>query len=200
VINKISILELRNENVIKAGIINNYARRNHVPFIVCSELTISSQNKVADLVFCKEGITTAIEVKASNDDFRKLGEQIPMYCKVFDYVYVALTSNHIEKTNNIPSNVGIISFSDAGKISYLRKAMRNATDANEILFSVPISFIREQLSDGKYSRQSNNLIKPKAAHNVFIAYLHSKCRWTHDDLKDTLHYEDITRNTDYVLL
>ena len=42
-----------NENIIKAALINNYAHINSKPFVVCSELTISEESKIVDLVFCK---------------------------------------------------------------------------------------------------------------------------------------------------
>lgn len=61
-----------NENIIKAALINNYAHINSKPFVVCSELTISEESKIVDLVFCKDNLSYAYEIKAWNDDMRRL--------------------------------------------------------------------------------------------------------------------------------
>lgn len=84
-----------NENIIKAALINNYAHINSKPFVVCNELTISEEYKIVDLVFCKDHLSYAYEIKAWNDDMRRLPSQLDVYCKLFDYVYVATTTNHL---------------------------------------------------------------------------------------------------------
>lgn len=198
--NKKFTLELGNENVIKAGIINYFAQKNHKPFFVCNELTFSSKNKVADLIFCKDGINTGIEIKAYNDDFRRLGNQLPIYCKLFDFVYIAITKNHIGKIDAIPESIGIILFSDEGHISYLRKAHRNSIDINEMLLSMPISFIRTYLLNNKYTRKDNKNFKKRLVRQIFTEFLRERSRWTHKDLHTSLHYEDITINTNYIRL
>lgn len=197
---KFSISDLSNENVIKAGIINYFARKNRKPFFVCNELTFSSKNKVADLIFCKDGINIGIEIKAYNDDFRRLGNQLPNYCKLFDFVYIVITMNHIGKIEAIPESIGIILFSDEGNISYLRKAHRNSIDIKEMLLSMPISFIRTCPSRNKYTRKDNKNFGKKLVRQIFTKYLHERCRWTHTDLCTSLHYEDITINTNYIRL
>ncbi len=197
---KIPKSELSNENVIKAGIINYFARKNRKPFCVCNELTFSSKKKVADLIFCKDDTSIGIEIKAHNDDFRRIRNQLPIYCKLFDFVYVAITANHIGKIGTIPNTIGIILFSDKGKVSYLRKAHRNHVDIAEILLSMPVYFIRTSLSNNKYIRKDNKNFNKRLAHQIFIKYLRTRCRWTNMDLCTSLHYEDITVNTNYIKL
>lgn len=193
--------ETPRENIIKAAIINNFARKTAKEFIVCNELTFSSHNRIADLVFCKENKTYAFEIKAWTDDFRRLGPQLDMYCRIFDYIYLAITSNHISSIASLPSYVGIIHFSRLGSIKYIRKATRNPNiDKQEILMSIPISFIREHSSQTKYTRSNNDLISLKETKGLFSKYLHSKYRWTDSDLASVLHYEDIIRNPDYIKL
>ena len=52
-----------NENIIKAALINNYAHINSKPFVVCSELTISEEFKIVDLVFCKDNLGTVVKFR-----------------------------------------------------------------------------------------------------------------------------------------
>lgn len=189
------------ENIIKAAIINNFARRTTKEFIVCNELTFSSHNRIADLVFCKDNKTYAFEIKAWNDDFRRFGHQLDMYCRSFDYIYLVTTSNHISSITSLPSYVGIIHFSRLGSIKYIRKATLNPNiDKQEVLMSIPISFLRENSSQTKYTRSKSNLITLKETKSLFVKYLHSKYRWTNSDLVNLLHYEDIIRNPDYIKL
>lgn len=191
-----------NENIIKAALINNYARINSKPFVVCSELTISEEYKIVDLVFCKNRLSYAYEVKAWNDDMRRLPAQLDVYCKLFDYIYVATTVNHFDHLQLIPDFVGIVLYSTKSKkILYKRRAKRNyLIDKKELLMSIPISYIRSNSLYPKYTRSNNALFSCSEAHRLFIDHISSKCRWTSNDLKTKLHYEDILMNTDYISL
>lgn len=191
-----------NENIIKAALINNYAHINSKPFVVCSELTISEEYKIVDLVFCKDHLSYAFEIKAWNDDMRRLAAQLDVYCKLFDYVYVVTTANHLDQLQLIPDFVGIVLYSTkTKKIIYKRRAKRNhLLDKKELLMSVPILYIRNNSPYSKYKRSDNNLFSLSQAHKLFIEHISSKCRWTNNDLKKILHYEDILMNTDYISL
>lgn len=191
-----------NENIIKAALINNYAHINSKPFVICNELTVSEESKIVDLVFCKENLSYAYEIKAWNDDLRRLPAQIDTYCKLFDYIYIATTSNHLNQLQMIPDFVGIVLYSvETKRIIYKRRAQKNhLIGINELLMSIPISYIRNNSPYPKYTRSDNNLFSFTQAHNLFIKYASSKCRWTQDDLKTILHYEDILMNTDYISL
>ncbi len=191
-----------NENIIKAALINNYAHINKKPFVVCNELTISEESKIVDLVFCKGNLSYAYEIKAWNDDMRRLPAQLDAYCKLFDYIYVATTANHLDQLQFIPNFVGIVLYSTkTKKIVYKRRAKKNnLIDKKELLMSIPISYIRNNSPYPKYTRSDNNLFSFFQAHNLFIKHTSSKCRWTNNDLKTILHYEDILMNTNYISL
>lgn len=190
-----------NENVVKAAFINHFAKHNKKNFVVCNELIISSKNKVVDLVFCKEQKSYAFEIKAWNDDFRRLNYQVDTYCKIFDYVYVVITHNHLKYISDIPSNVGVVLLSAKRCISYKRTAQKNKKhDSEELLSSIPLFFIRNILNDKKYTKSSNYL-SLKQLRDLFIKYLHYRQRWSSRELSQSiLHYEDITMNTEYVKL
>lgn len=191
-----------NENIIKAALINNYAHINKKPFVVCNELTISEESKIVDLVFCKGNLSYAYEIKAWNDDMRRLPAQLDAYCKLFDYIYVATTANHLDQLQFLPNFVGIVLYSTkTKKIVYKRRAKKNnLIDKKELLMSIPISYIRNNSPYPQYTRSDNDLFSFLQAHNLFIKHTSSKCRWTNNDLKTILHYEDILMNTNYISL
>lgn len=191
-----------NENIIKAALINNYARINSKPFTVCSELTVSEEYKIADLVFCKDHLSYAYEIKAWNDDMRRLPAQLEVYCKLFDYIYVVTTANHLNQLQFIPDFVGIVFYSTkTKKVLYKRRAKKNhLIDKQELLMSIPVLYIRNNSPFTKYTRSDSHLFSMSHAHKLFIEHISSKCRWTNNDLKTILHYEDILMNTDYISL
>ncbi len=191
-----------NENIVKAALINNYARTNRKPFVVCNELTISDEYKIVDLVFCKDRLSYAYEIKAWNDDMRRLSAQLNIYCKLFDFIYVVTTENHLNQLQSIPDFIGIVLYSTkTKKVVYKRRAKKNhLIDKQELLMSVPILYIRNNSPYPKYTRSDNKLFSLTQAHKLFIDHISSKCRWTSNDLKTILHYEDILMNTDYISL
>ncbi|WP_276802249.1 sce7726 family protein [Odoribacter laneus] len=131
-----------NENIIKAALINNYAHINSKPFVVCSELTISEESKIVDLVFCKDNLSYAYEIKAWNDDMRRLPAQLDAYCKLFDYIYVATTANHLDQLQLIPDFVGIVLYSTkTKKIVYKRRAKKKSFNRQKRAFNVHSNFI-----------------------------------------------------------
>lgn len=193
--------ETPNENIIKAALINHYVKHNSKSFSICNELTISTENKIADIVICKENSSYVFEIKAWNDDFRRLESQISAYNKIFNYTYIITTSNHIEQLKELPLNIGIILFSDKQNFIYKRKADKNINiDISEVLSSMPLSFIREELHMPQYKQSDQRMITLKKAQKIFLKYLQSRARWKSEELTYTLHFEDILKNTDYVKL
>lgn len=108
-----------NENIIKAALINNYAHINSKPFVVCNELTISEEYKIVDLVFCKDHLSYAYEIKAWNDDMRRLPSQLDVYCKLFDYVYVATTTIILINSNQYLTLLVLFFIQQRQKKSYI---------------------------------------------------------------------------------
>ena len=139
-----------NENIIKAALINHYAQVTSKPFVVCNELTISDEYKIVDIVFCKNHLSYAYEIKAWNDDMRRLPAQLDIYCKLFDYIYVVTTENHIKHLQSIPDFVGIVLYSTkTKKVLYKRRARKNHFIDNLFNCSVIKIFIRtDSQNDG----------------------------------------------------
>lgn len=182
------------ENIIKASLINHFAKRYSKDFFVCSELMISSDNKIIDIVLNKDNLNYGFEIKSANDDFRRLEDQLDIYSKLFDYLYLVCSPNHISKTYDIPEHIGIIEYNESGRITYKRKASRNKNlDTNEILTSIPKYFIKE------YSSSNQNITQKEIKH-LFNKYVQYRSRWTKKDLECILHYEDILMNTDFIKL
>ena len=184
------------ENIVKAALINHFATVYSKDFYVCNELMISSQNKIIDIVLNKDNLNYGFEIKAANDDFRRLRDQLDMYSRFFDYLYVVCSSNHINSTYSIPSHIGILEYTKNGKIVHRRKALRNKEfDIQEILASIPKYFLKEYLvNDVKLA------ILDKEVRHLFSRYVQYRSRWSKKDLQDTLHFEDILKNTEYIKL
>lgn len=189
-----------NENMIKAALINKFACLSHKPFVVCNELTIA-EDKIVDLVFCRENTTIACEVKAWNDDLRRLQSQLSVYCKIFDFIYVVTTENHLNKLKGLPLNVGLILYSSkTGKISFKKSGCHNLNiDFHEVVKCIPISLMHKKykklIHNNLYSQEDKKVIR-----ELFVKLLRDRCRWTSEDLVNKLHFEDIIKNTDHIFL
>lgn len=142
--------DLSNAYVIKAmfvssilkGEINLFPNKD---LLIGQEVMYGKHQNFADLVVLYNNRTYAIEIKAQNDNFRRLNSQIENYRKVFDYVYVLATQNHINALKDIDyQGVGIISIdNDAFKI-VKRGRLQNKFSKEDILESVPVSYLTKK--------------------------------------------------------
>ncbi len=75
------------------------------------------------------GSTWGIEIKGETDNLRRLSNQIQVYNKVFDYIEIACTSNHLKAVSNmIPKHWGILSVTQTESeisCSQLRQPSKN---------------------------------------------------------------------------
>jgi hypothetical protein len=88
----------------------------------------------------------AIEIKADNDDLRRLQEQINESKKIFDYIIVCTTIAHLEKTKQILSDdIGIYSVNEQ-EIKKIRKPRKQKTlDKTEMLYSINSNYLKKNL-------------------------------------------------------
>ncbi|KAA6349405.1 hypothetical protein EZS27_003118 [termite gut metagenome] len=79
-------------------------------FFIGNEIMYGTKRKLIDLLILKDNQLTAIEIKADNDDLRRIEEQINESKKIFDYIIVCTTMIHFEKIMHLLSNdIGIYS-------------------------------------------------------------------------------------------
>lgn len=146
-----------------------------------NEVMYGTKRKLIDLLILKDNQLTAIEIKADNDDLRRIQEQINESKKIFDYIIVCTTMAHLEKAKQLLSNdIGIYSVNEQD-IKIIRKPQKQKKlDKQEILFSINANFLRKNLSSVTSNINSDEVrqyyIKESInkVHNLFIDYLQQK--------------------------
>jgi hypothetical protein len=146
-----------------------------------NEVMYGTKRKLIDLLVLDKNQLIAIEIKADNDDLRRLQEQINESKKIFDFIIVCTTMAHLEKVKQLLSNdIGIYSVAERD-IKVIRKPKKQKKlDKQEMLFSINSNFLRKNLRSGissinsdevrqYYFRESTNKI-----HNLFAEYLQQK--------------------------
>lgn len=91
-----------NSFIIKARfidhILNSFCSDN---ICIGQEVMYGTNRLLADLVLVADGKLYAFEIKAYNDDLRRIENQLANYRKIFDFIYVITTENHLANIRNI---------------------------------------------------------------------------------------------------
>lgn len=195
--------ELNNAKYIKALFIDNILTQPFDQRIIGSEVMFAHKKVVADLIILSKGITEAYEIKAQNDDFRKIKYQLEEYNNVFDYVNVIVTENHFEKAKKvIPDNNGLIIITNEQYFNIYRKPKKNKILVKEELLStMTIKFIQKYFkisskdltaSEIRKSLEGNDLQDLKSALYIFL-YNRISNRFSYFLLErgNKTHFEDI---------
>jgi hypothetical protein len=82
---------------IKASFIDVLLERKNEVGIIGSEIMFADKKALADLILLSNNKIIAYEIKAQNDDFRKILYQLEAYNNVFDYVNLITTEKHLKK-------------------------------------------------------------------------------------------------------
>ena len=97
------------DNVIRTSLHNTYLNNfwEDGASLVVDELPICAGSSVADMAVVN-GSLHAYEIKGTFDSLARLPKQIADYSKVFDYVTVVTTQNHLNGVMSlIPENCGV---------------------------------------------------------------------------------------------
>jgi len=87
-------------------------------------------NNKADIIILN-GTATVYEIKSEYDTFYRLKKQINSYSKAFEFVNIITSPSQIEKAfQELPENIGILSFTDRNTISTFRKPKSNLDNIN----------------------------------------------------------------------
>jgi hypothetical protein len=138
--------ELINSRYIKALIIDYLIKNLNSNFVIGSEIMFGSRRGMADLVLLSEGLTFSYEIKAQNDDFRKIKVQLEEYNKVFDHVYLVTTEKHLLKAQNaVSDNNGLMIISNDCSVQLIRNSKQNTIlNKEELLSTMTIRFIEHR--------------------------------------------------------
>ena len=140
-----------------------------------------TKRKLIDLLILKDNQLTAIEIKADNDDLRRMQEQIEESKKLFNYIIVCTTLTHLDKAKQLlDSDIGIYCFGEKG-IEIIRKPKKQKKlDKAEMLYSINANYLKKDLP--VYANKINSdeirqqYIKKSmdSVHTIFIDYMQRK--------------------------
>lgn len=190
-----------NEDIIKAAMIDFLLRKDEIG-IIGSEILFGRAGKFADFVNLTNNVT-AFEVKSRNDDFRGIKSQLNSYLRVFEFVYLVTTDNHLSKIPNLKiPNLGVILVKEYLDIEIMKEAKFNSnTNNEEILASINANFLKEKYSISKSTtaNKTRELISALPKHEiseVFMQYLKGRLQKRNNmffaERGKVTHYEDVS--------
>lgn len=183
----------------KCRCIDFYLRRYNCQ-LIASEFRYGKSQLVTDLLLLTSKNVVSIEIKAENDDLRRLNNQILEAQKNFNYIIVFSAVKHVDSLLSIlPPDVGITSF-EKDKITVIRNPQRHSLQLDAVIWSIPIAFLRKYfVVPIEYnSDQTREYILTKFKRDIISAYrefLHSRFQTKYiqfmSDRGEETHVEDI---------
>lgn len=197
---------LANANIIKAMFISEILKGgiklfSSLDLIIGQEVMFGKCKTFADLVVVYNGKLYAFEVKAQNDNFKRLGMQIENYKKVFDYVYIIVTENHLEALKRLDyHNVGIVTIKNDSFTIIKRGYVQKLFSKEDILETIPSSFLSKRygLKDMSAVATRTILLKKsmKELKKTLFDYLTNKIENKYknflNEKGEAIQYEDIS--------
>ncbi|WP_346862099.1 sce7726 family protein [uncultured Draconibacterium sp.] len=144
-------MNLNDANAIKALLIDYLLNLYDKEILFGSELIFGKKKRSLDLVLVDDFLS-GFEIKASNDDFRRVRGQLNDYKKIFDFQYLVVTENHLDKARKvIYGNEGIIVVqNDLRLFLYKKPNLILKHSKQDILETIPGSFLASYFGVNKY--------------------------------------------------
>ncbi|WP_321479719.1 sce7726 family protein [uncultured Bacteroides sp.] len=198
---------LANADIIKAKFIDYVLNEGLFtdPENLCigQEVMYGINKMLADMVVIANDKLYAIEIKAQNDSFKRLENQLLNYKQIFDYVYVVVTKNHLAGLENISTNdFGVLVIDENFVFNQIRHPKKVTRISKEdVLGTMPATYLRKCFSitakmdaDTLRARlMKQSALKLKTA---LLNYMKSKIVYKYENFleeKGTMsHYEDIS--------
>lgn len=140
--------KLRDANFIKGLLIDFLIKENQDnECLFGTELTFGYKKRQADLLVVKK-CTIAYEIKADNDDFRNIREQLDDYKKVFDYQYLVTTKHHEKKAmQTISMDEGLMIINEDFTIKIIKEPQKIENQNKEdILETMPLNYLKKHFN------------------------------------------------------
>ncbi len=118
-------------------------KNQNTNIIIGNEVMYGFKKNHVDILMLSRNKCIAYEIKADNDDFRRLPSQLLIYKQVFDYIYIVTTERHINKCMEYDNSIGIILIHNTGKIKILRKANIQQNNKYEIAETINMKFLKQ---------------------------------------------------------
>lgn len=112
--------------------------------VIGSEIMYGSRKGLVDIIQLYDKKLFAFEIKADNDDFRKLQTQINEYKYIFDYIYIVVSNKYLSKAKSLSyKGLGIIIINEDGSCKIVKKAaQQHNNDKIEILSTINVQFLK----------------------------------------------------------
>ena len=166
---------------IKSQLIDFFITDFSNDLFIGNEVMYGTKRKLVDLLVLSNNQLTAIEIKADNDDLRRVQEQVEESKKLFNYIIVCTTIAHLEKTKQLlPDDIGIYCFNENGIDKVRKPKKQKKLDKAEILYSINANFLKKELSTSTNKINSDEVrqqyIKKSTdkIHTIFIDYMQRK--------------------------
>jgi len=149
--------------------------------VIGSEVMYGSRKGLVDIIQLYNKKLFAFEIKADNDDFRKLPIQINEYKYIFDYIYIVVTNKYLAKAKYLPyKGIGIIAINEDGSCKIVKKATQQRDNNKiEILSTINAQFLKSyfKLNSKLKSSEVRTLLSNKGItlikETLYIYYLHN---------------------------
>lgn len=167
-------LAIELKSIIKEFIFEKYGNVD-----ITSEVMYGSSRRVVDMLFIYKNNIYGIEIKSEADNTSRLAGQIEEYKKIFDYILIFSSSNHVNKIKEkLLQGLGLFVV-DNNSIYQIVKPLKNReTDKKEMLDTIPSSVIKEHfnIKGNLNSDEIRNLAfrhTKKEIHNLLLTHLHA---------------------------
>jgi len=167
------------------------------------EVMYGTNRLFADMVLVMSDKLYAFEIKSRNDDLRRIENQLLNYNRIFDYVFVITTENHVAQVRALPNaKIGIFIFSQDGTFREVKKAPILQTFSKEdALNTIPATFLRRYFSaNSKLTADQIRLSLLKQKKSIIKECLHTymknKISYKYNNFisekGESVHFEDIS--------
>lgn len=145
------------------------------------EVRYGTNGNIADILYGKKGLVTAIEIKSSKDNFDRLASQLSSYKRTFDYTIVFIEEDEKLKKHSFDwDGIGILT-QRKQQLALTKRPRRQKNDKclKDIIYSMPASFLKKYYKLGnKYNctqiRQYIKDLYPQDISGAYYKYLKEK--------------------------
>jgi hypothetical protein len=173
---------LNNAKLIKAIFIDFLTQKQFKNYSIGSEISFADKKVLADLVLLSNMECTAYEIKANNDDLRRLQYQLATYNEVFDFVNLIITEKHFLQVRKVISpNNGIIIITNNECVEIFRSSKQNKKlNKDKIISTMTINFLKKYFNINNYKyngKEIKNILQKKDVKELRNAmYIFLYCR------------------------
>lgn len=194
-----------NEEVYKLILLKHFSPLS--PTCITLEMPFLAGQRRADVVMVQEDGVHGVEIKSDRDNLDTLSQQIIDYVRVFDYVWLLVSKNHLGAVRNkLPLGVGLMVL-EGGQLKVIRKSKKikrldkraltlslDRASLIEVLTKLNIDHRRidgvDYLAGKAMVRANTAILRQKFKAQILFKYLPGYETFLRESGK-SIHYEDL---------